>query len=124
VKEYNQKIDFIASDIATLASKYREGYEYRNIDVVVLYDFENKMKLYADPITNEVLETDTLQPEDYQLKFDLKDNNPKPIGEVIMSLEQGGAAENAADSKESSENTETKAGSGSIENPELDELPR
>lgn len=122
VKDYNGKIDFIAADISTIASKYREGYEYRNIDVVVIYDFETKQKLYAHPETNEVLDSEAMKAEDYQLRFNLKDS--KQIGEVIMNLEQGGAGENTADSNESAENTETKEGSGSTDNTELDELPR
>ena len=68
------------TNISIIASKYREGYEWRNVDTILAFDFANKQRIYMDPGTHVVLHVEELKAEDYQLQLNL-DSLTTPVEE-------------------------------------------
>lgn len=68
-KQLAEKVKQTEADISIIAAKFREGYELRNMDTKLAFDFPNKQRIYMDTQTNVVLLVEEMKPEDYQLQF-------------------------------------------------------
>jgi len=58
--------------ISELAKKHRDGKEVREKQVEVEFHFNEGMKYFIDPETKEMLDSDELSDDDYQLKIDYR----------------------------------------------------
>jgi hypothetical protein len=69
-RKYKVKIDSCEDEIRTLAQKHREGWEEKAAECIVRIDFKGKAKYFIHKETKEVLATDDLTTDDYQLRID------------------------------------------------------
>lgn len=66
---YTEKIKVIKLDISKLSRGYRDGYEMRDFEVIVIYDYKNAEKQFKDHKTGVIVDKAPFSPEDYQRRF-------------------------------------------------------
>lgn len=66
---FNDKIKSINLDISKLSRGYRDGWEYRDYECTVIYDYNKKEKSYKDVKTGEVVDKMPFVPGDEQKRF-------------------------------------------------------
>lgn len=95
--DYKARIEALDGEIEDLASKQENGYEMRDYEAVVKYNFPEGVKYFFhanQPDT--ILKTEKMDPKDYQLKIEHTDEyNPPPPEEE--DEQQGGEAEGPHD---------------------------
>lgn len=77
-KEYKSKIDSLDAEINELATKQENGYELKDVEAIIKYNFKEGVKYYMhaqQPDT--VLKTEKLDHKDYQLRIDHTDFIPE-----------------------------------------------
>jgi len=70
VKRFKDKLDALENNMSNLARKHRMGYEERDKNCFVILDFVERVKSYIDKSTYEVVHTEELAPEDFQMRID------------------------------------------------------
>lgn len=73
--EFKNRIEQIEASISQKATLLRQGYEYRQEKVLVQLDFKNKVKLFVDANSQELLHSEDLTVDDYQMKMEWVDNS-------------------------------------------------
>lgn len=66
---FNDRIKSIKLDISKLSRGYRDGWEYRDYECTVVYNYTKKEKAYKDVRTGEVVDTAPFAPGDEQKRF-------------------------------------------------------
>ncbi len=59
----------VLSHISDLSNKVTLGYEYRKFRAVRHLDFLNKTRIYREVDTDRIVDTSTIQPDDYQMRL-------------------------------------------------------
>lgn len=58
-------------DISKLSRGYRDGWDFRDYECVVVYDYANREKLYKDAYTGEIRDRRPFAPGDEQRKISI-----------------------------------------------------
>jgi hypothetical protein len=66
---YKSKIEEVSLSIDVVAGKIRSGKEVRTFDCFLTLDFEQKVRIYTDTKTGQVMRQEELTPQDFQLKL-------------------------------------------------------
>ena len=67
--EFKARIEAAEQDVYEAGDAWRNGYEMRQMDVQVTIDYIARKKYYVDPNTGNVLATEDLEPEDWQMQM-------------------------------------------------------
>lgn len=69
--QYKKRIDEINALIDSKAQNHSQGYEYRDYNVVVRYNFNDRVKYYMDVNEKDTIrKTEPMEPRDYQIRID------------------------------------------------------
>jgi len=88
-KQCALKIEKLDVQMAELATRFRRGYDDKEIKCVVQMDFATKVKNYLNEQTGEVIASEELQPSDFQMRIDYI---PGVSAEVLIGEENTGDA--------------------------------
>ena len=73
-KEHNKqcaaKLESLENRMSELVSRFRKGYDEKNIKCVMMLDFEQGIKNFVSEESGEVIASEAMQPSDYQMKLD------------------------------------------------------
>lgn len=75
MSNYKDKIDGVKVEISTLSNNIATGVEWREFRCTIEYDFEKKEKSFRDVYSKNIIETRALEPQDYQMQFDMEKAN-------------------------------------------------
>lgn len=66
---FNDTIKRINLDISKLSRAYRDGWEFREVECTVVYDYKKREKKFKDIYTKKIVDTQPFNPDDDQRKF-------------------------------------------------------
>lgn len=75
VSEFKAKIDAKTSEININSGYIQNGFCYRTYDCYLVRNFEEGNREYYNSHTGELVATEKLTPDDYQVKIDLEESN-------------------------------------------------
>jgi hypothetical protein len=70
-KDFGDRINKVESHLHEVGRKYRQGWEDQTKQCLLQYDFTAGQKLYLHPDSKDLLKAEEMQPEDYQMRFDM-----------------------------------------------------
>lgn len=69
---YKSEIESCKAEAQEMAEKVRSGYEFRQVECKIIYDWENKEKSWIRTDTNEIVKTDTISESELQEEMELQ----------------------------------------------------
>lgn len=69
VARYADKVKAVKLEVNTLSRKYRDGWEYRDHDCVVIYDYKKRVIIFKDVNTKKIIDNKPFGPGDDQRRF-------------------------------------------------------
>jgi hypothetical protein len=88
-KRCADKLTALDKQMQEHCTRYRRGYDEKEVKCVVQIDFEQKVKNFLREETGEVVASEDLQSSDYQLRIDF---TPGVVPEINRSADQDGNA--------------------------------
>lgn len=70
VSNFKDKVDRIKLRITTLSRHYRDGFEMRDHNCIVIYDYKKREKRFKSVDTKKIVEVRPFAPGDEQRRFD------------------------------------------------------
>lgn len=85
------KINSFKTNITVLSRKISNGYEYRTVDVDVLFDYKKGMKYFVRRDTKETINEQVMTDEDRQQELDFKKAEKEKKGRKASRQQDGKA---------------------------------
>jgi hypothetical protein len=76
MSDYTAQINAADAMINKLSSSHNLGFEFRDIDCIMTFDFKNKMRIYTRCDTGEMAEKESMREEDFQERIGFPDDTP------------------------------------------------
>lgn len=73
MSSFKERADRVSLDVATLSRNYKNGYEYRDIECHVEFDWVKNVKRFISVDGGKVVAERPLEKSDYQMTFDMED---------------------------------------------------
>lgn len=74
-KEFAARLDAMETKLSHYAALYRQGHEIRTEQVLVQFDYPNRMKYFLNPENQEMLHSEDMKADDYQMKLEYIDGS-------------------------------------------------
>lgn len=83
-KKFAQEIEVLENIISGNAKLHRQGYELQEREANLHLDFENKCRVYTDVNNDDVLLTEPMEPQDFQMQIEFGDDGKAIEPEEIL----------------------------------------